>query len=1321
MSTEMYYMGGRSSSGSSSGSSSSSGASYVNPNTQLCVGVWCDRVGGSDTQYIGYFYYFWPDAVDHYEAQWYYLNGGNSWIAAGVQNVSTSMYTQFWEDGKYHTRYQTTYSIPSGVTVKAVKFRVRPISAKRQVYVGMSSSGSARYEQQPYFSNSGWAWSEAHTNAASLAAPDAPTNLKAELSGTNAKLTWTCSSALASSVVVYRSMDGGTWGTLATLKRAANGTYVDRTCVVGHRYSYRLRALNGSSNKYSAYTSAVSVIEKPSAPTGLKATLANATGVKLTWTNTGKVGDGFVVYYSDDFNALKNNSLTNVHSKSFDGTGTVCQIDGLERGKTWYFRLKRRSEAGLSGYATTVTSTAQSKVVTASLALAADPSTVVTTPARPTAEALYVDGSGMLRIVALVVGQKSGEKWEVQWSHVSGYTDDTTRTVTVEDAPKAIRKNQTTGAYSYGSATSKLVAVGTGLIYAMSEPDAGTTYYVRVRRVNDKKQSAWTSLGSVAVPADTAPAAAAPTLAAAYANGAYLNIVWGNAGSRADEKSEVQISTVSASFTDDTVQTLTYEGAYRTVYERDGAWSYERASGWAAWQMGVIYTLTSVEADVTYWVRARRLNSNDTPSAWSETLACTIPAAPGEGKPVAPPTAPTALTCRAQSDEHPDNVRLDWAEAEGATPDAEFATYEVQWTSNAGAFADNAAGDIESADYETEEADATAQHFTVTGLERGVQWWFRVRKVNELGNSGWASALAGDTWASETVCTMAVEPEVETLAAPTTVATLAGYQMGDVINLAWTHNSEQESEQSAWEVGVRVTIDEDTTEGGMSGEGADNVLPIDLGALVFVREGVEEEVEVPDGTVIDWRVRTRGVGDWSPWSGWRTFAVWAPPSVTVGLLDGRGDDVADAGLTAMPLTVVLESGGSAEGNAVVEWWAEISAAESYDVSDYDGSGSHVGSGTVLWRGSSASGDDGFSPTRWERAVSVEELSLASGIRYEVRAGIATAQGIRVDAEPYGVTPSWDTDVPTPLVDVYFNLTQYACHVLPRCMEPVHEADAHTVTASVSSLPATIALSPSATIDSDVYVEVGGTPLTGEQWELDVDASAVTILADAGVEVPASATVMWGEPTLREGTTLAVYRLDANGEPLMLASGLANDGEQEVVDPHATFGSSAYRVVATDAETGRQGATDAVCATPVDHVVIQWGEGTCIDDEEAWDTATFAGRRIELLCDLKLDESYAPDAVMREYAGRKHPVAYYGTQRGQSGSVSSDVAIDVDAETVAMLRLMADSMTPVHVRTPSGLSFWAHVSQSTITTGYNSASGAVSLSFVRVEVPEGEVA
>lgn len=69
-----------------------------------------------------------------------------------------------------------------------------------------------------------------------LKALEAPTNLKAKLNGKNIKVTWK-KQKVVSNYVVYRSVDGGAFKKVATVK---NGTYIDKKIVKGKKYQYKV-------------------------------------------------------------------------------------------------------------------------------------------------------------------------------------------------------------------------------------------------------------------------------------------------------------------------------------------------------------------------------------------------------------------------------------------------------------------------------------------------------------------------------------------------------------------------------------------------------------------------------------------------------------------------------------------------------------------------------------------------------------------------------------------------------------------------------------------------------------------------------------------------------------------------------------------------------------------------------------------------------------------------------------------------------------------------------------------------------------------------
>lgn len=184
----------------------------------------------------------------------------------------------------------------------------------------------------------------------------------------------------------------------------------------------------------------------------------------------------------------------------------------------------------------------------------------------------------------------------------------------------------------------------------------------------------------------------------------------------------------------------------------------------------------------------------------------------------------------------------------------------------------------------------------------------------------------------------------------------------------------------------------------------------------------------------------------------------------------------------------------------------------------------------------------------------------------------------------------------------------------------------------------------------------------------------------------------GEETevLRDGTTLAVYRVEADGDLVCLARGIDNDGASTVTDPHATFRECWYHVVATDTATGVSTAADYMDDSDHDSCAIQW--------DEAWrpagDGATrydYEGSLLDGFFNMSFDNDVAPVAEGVRFAGRKRLVHYYdGVGVDESASYTLQFALS-DAETMALARALAAYPGDVYIREPTGTGYWARVS------------------------------
>lgn len=205
-------------------------------------------------------------------------------------------------------------------------------------------------------------------------------------------------------------------------------------------------------------------------------------------------------------------------------------------------------------------------------------------------------------------------------------------------------------------------------------------------------------------------------------------------------------------------------------------------------------------------------------------------------------------------------------------------------------------------------------------------------------------------------------------------------------------------------------------------------------------------------------------------------------------------------------------------------------------------------------------------------------------------------------------------------------------------------------------------------------------------------------------------------SLVETVTLSVYRREFDGSFTEIATGIYNNGYNSVTDPHPALDYARYRIVAQSTSTNEIGFID-LPAMPVNipYIVVQWDEKWVnfdYNEEAAPDIPSWAGSMLKLPYNVDVSESYSPDTSAIEYAGRKYPVSYYGTQRGVSATWSCDVPKS-DKETIFALRRLAAYMGDVYVREPSGVGYNAQITVS-MNINHSEVVVPVSFSIKRVE-------
>ena len=218
------------------------------------------------------------------------------------------------------------------------------------------------------------------------------------------------------------------------------------------------------------------------------------------------------------------------------------------------------------------------------------------------------------------------------------------------------------------------------------------------------------------------------------------------------------------------------------------------------------------------------------------------------------------------------------------------------------------------------------------------------------------------------------------------------------------------------------------------------------------------------------------------------------------------------------------------------------------------------------------------------------------------------------------------------------------------------------------------------------------PVTWDEYSFYPDASITIDKENLAAYI--NPLCMNQDGTLVDNVLLAVYRREFNGTFTKLMDGLSNDRVTTITDAHPALDYARYRIVAQELTTGAVFYSD-LPGIPVGEpaIVIQWNDKwdnfnyTNITDR--FETQPWAGSMLRLPYNVDVSEGTDPDVSLIEYIGRKNPVSYYGTQRGQTATWNTEFP-KRDKDTLYALRRLSDWDGDVYVREPNGVGYWAHI-------------------------------
>lgn len=326
------------------------------------------------------------------------------------------------------------------------------------------------------------------------------------------------------------------------------------------------------------------------------------------------------------------------------------------------------------------------------------------------------------------------------------------------------------------------------------------------------------------------------------------------------------------------------------------------------------------------------------------------------------PIAPSAITtCRANDYANDEiTVYLEWTEVTTAT------SYTIEYTTNKNYF--------DGSDQTTSKTGIEFNHYELTSLELGKEYFFRVRAVNDNGESDWTAIKS---------IVVGTKP-----AAPTTWSSTTTVTTGEQLTLYWVHNAEDGSSQTYAELELYINDSKEThtIENDRSEEDKDKMSSY-----------VIDTSEYEEGVKIQWRVRTAGItkvyGDWSIQ---RTVDVYAPPTLELSVTDQNGELIET--LTSFPFYISALAGP--ETQSPIGYQLKIAANEFYETID------DVGNTKTINRGDNIYSKYFDTNSQLLVEMSANNIDLETGMSYTITCIVTMNSGLTAEIS-HEFAVSWE--------------------------------------------------------------------------------------------------------------------------------------------------------------------------------------------------------------------------------------------------------------------------------------------------------------------------
>lgn len=389
----------------------------------------------------------------------------------------------------------------------------------------------------------------------------------------------------------------------------------------------------------------------------------------------------------------------------------------------------------------------------------------------------------------------------------------------------------------------------------------------------------------------------------------------------------------------------------------------------------------NVEAGSEYMARVKAINDyygTQIDGPWSDfsSKVGTIPAAPAG-----------IDQCRATSKT---SIMISWSAVKSAT------SYDIEYATKKSYF------DI--TDKTSTKTGITKTQFEFVGLDSGSEYFFRVRAVNDKGESDWTAISS---------VVIGTKP-----AAPTTWSSASTVVTGEPLKLYWVHNSEDGSRWKYAELnilvnGKKLTTNPDPFKNTQAEDDKDVTPSYSIDTSIY-----------SEGTVIDWCARTCGVTlEYGDWSVVRRINVYAPPTLSLSIRNK--DNNPTSVIQQFPFYIYGLPGPKTQ--APVSYHVSIASANNYTTVDQIGQTKVVNAGEEVYFKNFDTGEALLVE------MSAHNIDLENNQDYTVTVVVSMNSGLTATASAT-ISVNWTERKYEPDAEIGIDENSYSAFVRPYCTD-----------------------------------------------------------------------------------------------------------------------------------------------------------------------------------------------------------------------------------------------------------------------------------------------